>query len=73
MTDPLIAVVITDQEFSAPDLSVLAVADPVADQADTGFADTVFSHATGQVSMMMLDRDAGQPVVLCGPLPGVTG
>ena len=52
---------VTDQEFTAPDMAIGTVTDPVKNNPNGRFTNAVFGQAAGQVRMMMLDCDCRQP------------
>ena len=67
MSEALEAVEARNQHFPAPDAAVRAVAGAIEREADDRPVETVFGHAAGDVSMMMLNPDQRQ-AARAGPL-----
>src|SRR5215471_11508558 len=61
MCTPIEFGVIANQELSAPNLAVGAIARAVEGHSDHRAAQSVVGHATGNMRMMMLHADGGQP------------
>src|SRR5690349_8703841 len=59
---------VCDENFSAPNVAVSAVTGAVEREADHIAVEMVFSHAGGDVRMMMLDSDRLQPCLSPRPL-----
>ena len=64
------SVEIGDEDFAAPDFAVCAVAGAVERYADHSLGKVIFRHATGDVSVVMLNSDSAEICLLFGPLRG---